>query len=123
MNKRRVIPIVLLVIIAAAVIFFMAARPKRDGNSIRISGNIEVVSVELSFRIPGRMISRPLDEGMIVRRGQVAASLDPTELQHSIAQQSAVSGPRAPSSRSSSMVRGPRTSAAARPRSKRPRRT
>ncbi len=92
MNKRRVIPIAVLVIIAAAVIFFMASRPKRDGNSIRMSGNIEVVSVELSFRIPGRMISRPLDEGMIVRRGQVAASLDPTELQHSIAQQSASLG-------------------------------
>lgn len=89
MNKRRVIPVVLIVVIAAAVIFFIAARPHRTDNSIRISGNIEVVSVELSFRIPGRMISRPLDEGMPVHAGQTAALLDPTELQHDIAQQTA----------------------------------
>ncbi len=89
MKKRLIIALVVLAVLAAAVVFAISSRPRRDPNTIRISGNIEVVSVDLSFRIPGRMIARPLDEGMTVKRGQVAALLDSTELQHDIALQTA----------------------------------
>lgn len=83
MNKRLVIPLLLVVSIAAIVIWllFHASR-KEDSGKIRVSGNIEVTTVELSFKVPGRVKERLVDEGDQVRQGQVVARLDPEDLIH-----------------------------------------
>lgn len=66
----------------AAAIFFVALRARDTRNTIRVSGNIEVTSVELSFKIPGRVKDRLVDEGETVRAGQIVAQLDPEDLVH-----------------------------------------
>ena len=70
MNKRLLIPLLLAVSIAAIVIWllFHTSR-KEDGGKIRVSGNIEVTTVELSFKVPGRVKERLVDEGDQVRQG------------------------------------------------------
>jgi HlyD family secretion protein len=50
----------------------------RDGN-ITLSGNIEVVDAQLSFKIPGRVVQRPVFEGDQVKAGQLVAQLDDIE--------------------------------------------
>jgi len=74
--------VVILVIIAAAIAALLVARrsngPKGD---LRLSGTIEVTSTELSFKVPGRLLKRLVDEGMTVTAGQVVARLEDDELQ------------------------------------------
>jgi HlyD family secretion protein len=50
------------------------------GNAIRVSGNIEVIETQVSFRIPGRVLTRLVDEGDPVNAGQQIAALDDRDL-------------------------------------------
>ena len=81
MKKIRIL---LLILVVAAAIFaavqYSSDRKASNPGEIRISGNIEVTQVDLSFRIPGWVSQRLVDEGMIVTPGQTVALLDPTEL-------------------------------------------
>jgi HlyD family secretion protein len=48
--------------------------------ALRVSGNIEVTDAEVSFKIPGRVQERLVDEGQMVKAGQTVARLDSAEL-------------------------------------------
>jgi HlyD family secretion protein len=82
-------PLVLILLLAAAgggvAYYIHATRTTRDPNLLRIWGNIEVISAELSFKIPGRVIRRPVDEGQTVRLGQLVAVLDSNDLSDQVA--------------------------------------
>lgn len=52
---------------------------------VLISGNIEVVDVQISFKIPGRVEKRPVDEGYIVKEGQVMAQLETADIEADLA--------------------------------------
>lgn len=56
-----------------------AGRPRRSTASsvITLYGNVDVRQVELGFRVPGRLASMKLEEGMRVSAGGVMAALDP----------------------------------------------
>jgi HlyD family secretion protein len=85
MKKKILIPILLVVLIAAATLFAINRRRGDDDGTLRVSGNIEVDDVEVSFRMPGRVVTRPAAEGMPIAVGAVVATLDTDELQHEIA--------------------------------------
>jgi HlyD family secretion protein len=73
----------ILAVIALASILAFAWLDGRSGNGdrpIRVSGNIEVTDAELSFKIPGRVEARPVDEGQTVTKGQTVALLDSKDL-------------------------------------------
>ena len=59
----------------AAYFYFDHPEASADG-AIRVSGNIEVIEAEVSFKIPGRVIERRVTEGEIVQAGQIVARLD-----------------------------------------------
>jgi HlyD family secretion protein len=48
--------------------------------AIRLSGNIELTQVDISFKIPGKLIERAVDEGQAVKKGMVLARLDDAQL-------------------------------------------
>ncbi|MGD0698144.1 MAG: efflux RND transporter periplasmic adaptor subunit [Terriglobia bacterium] len=75
-------PLLALGIIALVGVatFEWLARSRLDGKAIRVSGNIEVTDAELSFKIPGRVETRLVDEGQVVDAGQTVALLDSKEL-------------------------------------------
>jgi HlyD family secretion protein len=50
---------------------------------------VEVTTVELSFKIPGRVRERLVDEGDTVKPGQTIARLDPEDLNHEVASRKA----------------------------------
>ena len=85
MKKKLVIAVVILAAVAAATTFALTRRANRDDGTLRISGNIEVRDLELSFRMPGRVATRPAQEGLPIAAGAIVATLDTTELQHKIA--------------------------------------
>jgi len=80
-KKKKLLPIIVVVLAAvvAGVYWFRSARNNLEG-AIRISGNIELTEVNISFKIPGRLIERLVDEGQPVRKGQVVARLDQEQL-------------------------------------------
>ncbi|MGC9970111.1 MAG: efflux RND transporter periplasmic adaptor subunit [Bryobacteraceae bacterium] len=51
-----------------------------NGNAIRLSGNIELTEVNISFKIAGRLIERAVTEGDPVKKGMVVARLDKEQL-------------------------------------------
>jgi HlyD family secretion protein len=83
-NKKRLmilIPAVLLVVVLAYIILGRSD----DGAIIRVSGNIEITDAEVSFKIPGRVEARLVDEGETVKAGQTVARLDSAELTQEVA--------------------------------------
>ena len=72
-------PLVLVAVIVTGTLVWLRTRPVEDRGVIRLSGNIEATTVELSFRIPGWVMTRRVDEGWVVAPGQVVATLDNAE--------------------------------------------
>ena len=61
------------------------------GSSVDYAGEVRArIESRLSFRVAGKMVSRPVDLGDAVKAGQVLASLDPMDLR--LGQQAASSG-------------------------------
>ncbi|HUX23183.1 MAG TPA: efflux RND transporter periplasmic adaptor subunit [Burkholderiales bacterium] len=82
MNKRRVIAIVALVGIAATAAILWNAKPwvaKVNTGAVAASGTIDATEVNISFRVPGTLRRRPVDEGSVVKPGELLAVLDTRE--------------------------------------------
>jgi HlyD family secretion protein len=79
MRKKMIIGGAVIAALALATLFAVRHIPERK-SGISVSGTIEVTSVELSFKVGGRMGQRLVDEGEMVRPGQVVARLEDDEL-------------------------------------------
>lgn len=77
-RKQIAISVVVALLSAAAAYLLLRGGDGTDG--IRVSGNIEATTVEVSFKIPGRIAERTVDEGMKASAGQLVARLDNTDL-------------------------------------------
>lgn len=76
MKKRKPLLILSVLIVAAVLVWYFMFQEKIDPNRIRISGNIEVTDVDLSFRIPGKIEQCLRDEGDRVSKGDLMARLE-----------------------------------------------
>ncbi len=79
MNKKKIL-IPVLIVAVGGIVAWRLLRDGADANTIRISGNIELTEVDLSFKLPGRLVARAVDEGDPVKAGQLIARLDTAEL-------------------------------------------
>ena len=80
MNKKIVIIGILAAGIGAAVLWKFApwaARP--DEGTVFASGTVDATEIAASFRVPGILIKRPVDEGSHVKPGELLAALDERE--------------------------------------------
>ncbi len=87
MNKRVIALSAVAAVVVVAVIFTRATFRSRSSSAsdvLKLSGNIEVNDVELSFNIPGKMAQRVVSEGMAVKAGQDVARLDTQELEQEL---------------------------------------
>jgi HlyD family secretion protein len=75
----------LIVVAAAGVLAFrFALSTDENPATIRVSGNIEVTDAEVAFKIPGRVEARLVDEGMLVKKDDVVAVLDSSDLRQEV---------------------------------------
>jgi len=79
MTRKVLLSSVVVLIVIAGTVAVLLRMPKSTGE-LKVSGTIEVTSVELSFKVPGRMGQRLVDEGETVRVGQTVARLEDDEL-------------------------------------------
>jgi HlyD family secretion protein len=81
MKKR--LKLIIVVVLAAVVGFGAVAYFQRKHSNckpIKVSGNIEGDEVRLSFRVAGQITELLSDEGMIIKKGEIAARLNKDEL-------------------------------------------
>ncbi len=77
--KRRFVFIIVLLIALGGV----AAGVLRSGwfnhgseNRLSVSGNLELTQVDISFKVPGKLVELNVDEGSWVKKGMVIARID-----------------------------------------------
>jgi HlyD family secretion protein len=84
---KRVIPVlILLAAIAAATTYYYrhhSAQPAA-ATELTLSGNIEAHESLVSFKIPGRIIELPVEEGQQVAEGAVLARLDDADYRQKV---------------------------------------
>jgi HlyD family secretion protein len=74
---KKIVPVIaILLLLGAAVWFFKLRSENGKHRGIFVSGNIEAVEVDLSFRISGQIKSLPIEEGDRVEKNQTVATLD-----------------------------------------------
>lgn len=81
-KKVLIIPFIAVIALAAIYISQQASLP--DPNTILLSGNIEVTEVDISFKIPGRVVTRFASEGQKIGKGEEIAFLEPEELEQEV---------------------------------------
>ncbi|MCX6645693.1 MAG: efflux RND transporter periplasmic adaptor subunit [bacterium] len=86
MHSRARIVIPILLVVVAIGVYLGVFSHKKNPNRLVISGNIEIIDSQLSFRIPGMVTDRYVDEGDSVTNGQPIASLDKTNQELLVAQ-------------------------------------
>jgi HlyD family secretion protein len=78
-----------LKLLAAGTLLLACSCRSHPEATLRLSGNIEVIQVEASFRVAGKVLERPVDEGQVVQAGQLLARLDARDLEQQVAMRSA----------------------------------
>jgi len=84
MNKKPIVTGTIVVAVAAAVSGYFYLQPVVNPDLLSVSGNIEVTDVEVSFKLPGWVESRPASEGQFIEIGDPVAQLDSTELNEEV---------------------------------------
>lgn len=84
--KRR-IPLIMLLAAAAATIFYFYPRLHQapaPANELLLSGNIEAHESLVSFKVSGRIVELPIEEGQWVTAGAVLARLDAADYKQKV---------------------------------------
>jgi HlyD family secretion protein len=81
MKKKKLIPLLVILVVGGALLYYFFLHPSEgEGTDIPVSGNIEVTTVDVSFKIPGKLEKLTVEEGDRVKEGQLIASLEHRDL-------------------------------------------
>ena len=85
---KRLIPLIVLLAIGGAVIYSHPQwfRKPAVENVLRLSGNIEAHESLVSFKVTGRIIALPVEEGMTLKSGDLLARLDSDDYRQQVAE-------------------------------------
>jgi len=85
MKRRLSVLILIAAVIAAGAYFYprFTKKPKTE-NQITLSGNIEAHESLVSFKVQGRIIDLPVEEGQWVERGTLLARLDDADYRQKV---------------------------------------
>ncbi len=84
---KRVIPVLILLAAAiAAGVFFYPRLAKKPGpvNQLTLSGNIEAHESLVSFKVQGRVVDLPVEEGQQVEQGELLARLEDADFKQKV---------------------------------------
>ncbi len=82
---KKLAVVTLIILIAGGAGYYLSMKSSPSATGIRLSGTVEATTVELSFKLPGRILERLVDEGERVTRGQVIARLESDDLAREVA--------------------------------------
>ncbi len=84
---KRLIPIIILsaAVIGAGIYFYpRLAKKKVPANELTLSGNIEAHESLVSFKVQGRIIALPIEEGQQVEQGALLARLEDADFRQKV---------------------------------------
>ena len=84
---KKIIPIVILLAAAVAAGVYYNPRLTQKAapvNQLTLSGNIEAHESLVGFKVPGRIVELPVEEGQQVAQGELLARLDDADLKQRI---------------------------------------
>lgn len=85
MKRRLPVLILLTAVIAAGIYFYPRLTPKKlPENLVTLSGNIEAHESLVSFKVQGRIIDLPVEEGQSVEPGILLARLDSADYRQKV---------------------------------------
>src|SRR5579872_6428733 len=89
---KRLIPVLLLLAVGGAVVYYHPQwfRHSESKNTLRVSGNIEAHESLVSFKVTGRLVALPVEEGMTLKRGDLLARLDSADYKQQVGVDDAV---------------------------------
>ena len=87
-RAARILGLIPLALLGGTLVLATSCRSQPETH-LRLSGNIEVIQVEASFRVAGKILERPVDEGQVVQSGQLLARLDARDLEQQVAMRQA----------------------------------
>ncbi len=84
---KRIVPILLLAAAAGAVVYFYPQwfHPAAAQSEMKLSGNIEAHESMVSFKVSGRIVELPVEEGQALKAGQLIARLDSEDYRQQVA--------------------------------------
>lgn len=74
MRKWIILGIALLAAIALGIFYKIETKP--DNDTLTLYGNVDVRQVDISFRVLGRLVDMPFQEGDLVRKGELIATIE-----------------------------------------------
>jgi len=81
MKKRKGVIVLSLLILAGGIAVYGFFQNREGGESIiSVSGNIEATTVDVSFKIPGKIDKLRVEEGDLLKEGQLIATLEHNDL-------------------------------------------
>ena len=78
-RKKAIVAALVVLAIGAGIAAWFRFREAKEVGVIRVSGNIEVTDVEVSFKIPGRLLERSVDASACAGTGLVTTDPAPTK--------------------------------------------
>ncbi|MEP7352116.1 MAG: HlyD family efflux transporter periplasmic adaptor subunit [Acidobacteriota bacterium] len=78
--KKRLPILLLLAALGGGYWYWQSRQAASTANKILVSGNLELTQVDLSFKTAGRLVELNVREGQWVKRGDVIARLDASQL-------------------------------------------
>ena len=85
---KRALLIVLLAVLAGFAgirLYRMWLAGQTPASELKLSGNIEAHASLVSFKVTGRIIELPVDEGMAMKAGDLLARLDSADYRQQVA--------------------------------------
>jgi HlyD family secretion protein len=76
MKRTLVIIIAALTVIIGGYLYVHSLADRTADHTLRIAGNIEAHESVISFKVPGRIVELPVQEGQYVKQGDLLARLD-----------------------------------------------
>lgn len=73
--KKRMIPLLLFFVLGVSLLFWREQRGVDEKKQLRASGTIEVTEVQVTSQIGGRILSLGLQEGSLVKQGDLVVKL------------------------------------------------
>jgi membrane fusion protein YbhG len=76
MRRRLIIVGVLVILVGVGIGVWLWLATRSSGEGLVLYGNVDVRQVNIAFRVPGRVIEMPFQEGDLVEPGQLMGVLD-----------------------------------------------
>ncbi|HEU5202621.1 MAG TPA: efflux RND transporter periplasmic adaptor subunit [Nitrospira sp.] len=94
MNRTVLIMFGVLALMAGGYLYVRTAANQATTSSLRISGNIEAHESVVSFKVQGRIMELPVQEGQYVKQGDLLARLDDDDYRQQVSVDEATVGMR-----------------------------